>query len=170
MQLRCAASPKANKMQRLAPADASVLDDNWRRRRAPYVNATLIGSALMVFGIVGAQILSLGLTARPHLSLAVSEPVATSFSRPDIIDRNGRLLATDVEAPSLFADPAIVIDRDEVVEKLLTTTSPTEPFRCIFPRMKLHHQGFQAKNRVEEKILLLQPETFKEDQALPPFT
>ena len=120
MQLRCAASPKANKMQRLAPADASVLDDNWRRRRAPYDNATLIGSALMVFGIVGAQILSLGLTARPHLSLAVSEPVATSFSRPDIIDRNGRLLATDVEAPSLFADPAIVIDRDEVVEKLLT--------------------------------------------------
>lgn len=101
-------------------ADASAADGDWRRRRAPYVNATLIGSAFLVFGVVGAQILSLGLTARPQLSLAVSEPVATSFSRPDIIDRNGRLLATDVEAPSLFADPAIVIDRDEVVEKLLT--------------------------------------------------
>lgn len=101
-------------------AEASVSDGDWRRRRAPYVNATLIGSTFLVFGVVGAQILSLGLTARPQLSLAVSEPVATSFSRPDIIDRNGRLLATDVEAPSLFADPAIVIDRDEVVEKLLT--------------------------------------------------
>lgn len=106
--------------QRPTPTDASGSDGDWRRRRAPYVNATLIGSALVVFGVVGAQILSLGLTPRPHLSLAVSEPVATSFSRPDIIDRNGRLLATDVEAPSLFADPAIVIDRDEVVEKLLT--------------------------------------------------
>lgn len=90
------------------------------RRRAPVVNATLIGGALLAFGSVGAQLLSLGLTPRTHMSMAVSEPVATSFSRPDIIDRNGRLLATDVEAPSLFADPAIVIDRDEVVEKLVT--------------------------------------------------
>ena len=75
---------------------------------------------MLAFATVGVQVLSLGLTTRPHMSMAVSEPVATSFSRPDIIDRNGRLLATDVEAPSLFADPAIVIDRDEIVEKLKT--------------------------------------------------
>jgi cell division protein FtsI (penicillin-binding protein 3) len=98
------------------PASASLR----RHRRAPVVNATLIGGAMLAFGIIGAQILSLGLTQPAHMSMAVSEPVATSFSRPDIIDRNGRLLATDIEAPSLFADPAIVIDRDEVVEKLMT--------------------------------------------------
>jgi cell division protein FtsI (penicillin-binding protein 3) len=91
-----------------------------QRRRAPIVNATLIGGAMLAFACVGVQVLSLGLTSRTHMSMAVSEPIATSFSRPDIIDRNGRLLATDVEAPSLFADPAIVIDRDEVVEKLVT--------------------------------------------------
>ncbi len=91
-----------------------------RRRRAPLVNASLIGGTMLAFLAVGAQVLTLGLTSRPHMSMAVSEPVATSFSRPDIIDRNGRLLATDVEAPSLFADPAIVIDRDEIVEKLKT--------------------------------------------------
>ncbi len=44
--------------------------------------------------------------------------MAQSFARPDIVDRNGRLLATDVEAYSLFADPGRVIDRDEAVEKL----------------------------------------------------
>lgn len=90
------------------------------RRRAPVVNAMLIGSAFVAFAGVGLRVLSLGITARPHLSMALSEPIATSFSRPDIIDRNGRLLATDVEAPSLFADPAVVLDRDEAVEKLVT--------------------------------------------------
>ena len=73
-----------------------------------------------MFACVALQVLALGVTSRPHMSMAVAEPLATSFSRPDIIDRNGRLLATDVEAPSLFADPAIIIDRDEVVEKLST--------------------------------------------------
>lgn len=107
-------------MQRPGSPASDARPADWQRRRAPYVNGTLIGGALLAFVSVGAQILNLGLTSRPQMSIAVSEPVATSFSRPDIIDRNGRLLATDVEAPSLFADPAIVIDRDEVVEKLLT--------------------------------------------------
>lgn len=51
-------------------------------------------------------------------SLSVSEPISATFARPDIVDRNGRLLATDVEVPSLFADPSLVIDRDEVAESL----------------------------------------------------
>ena len=111
---------KANEMQRHATTEGLNAASDRRRRRAPIVNASLIGSALLVFTILGTQILSLGLSSSAHMSMSVSEPVATSFSRPDIIDRNGRLLATDVEAPSLFADPAIVIDRDEVVEKLIT--------------------------------------------------
>lgn len=90
------------------------------RRRAPYVNASLIGGAALLFAAIGAQLVRIGLTERPHITVAVSEAVATSFARPDIVDRSGRLLATDVEAPSLFADPAIIIDRDEVVEKLST--------------------------------------------------
>ncbi|MEQ1652766.1 MAG: penicillin-binding protein 2 [Hyphomicrobium sp.] len=110
-----------------APPIATTTTMDRQRRRAPYVNATLIAGTLLAFGAVGAQVLSLGLTKRPQMSMAVSEPVATSFSRPDIIDRNGRLLATDVEAPSLFADPAIVIDRDEVVEKLVTVLPDLNP-------------------------------------------
>lgn len=107
-------------MQRAPASESTASAHERRRRRPPVVNASLIGGAMLAFGIVGAQVLSLGLTPRTQMTMAVSEPVATSFSRPDIIDRNGRLLATDVEAPSLFADPAIVIDRDEIVEKLVT--------------------------------------------------
>ena len=60
----------------------------------------------------------LALQSQGELSASLNETVAQSFARPDIVDRNGRLLATDVEAYSLFADPARVIDRDEAVEKL----------------------------------------------------
>ncbi len=90
-----------------------------RTRRAPLVNAMLLSGTVLAFGTVASQLLNLGLSGQQQITIAVSEPVATSFSRPDIIDRNGRLLATDVEVPSLFADPAIIIDRDEVVEKLI---------------------------------------------------
>jgi cell division protein FtsI (penicillin-binding protein 3) len=39
-------------------------------------------------------------------------------SRPDIFDRSGRLIATDVRAPSLFGEPRKIIDTDEAVEQL----------------------------------------------------
>ncbi len=86
-----------------------------RRRIA---NALLFGAVMAMFGAVGGRLVYLGIHTGPQVTLAVSDAVPTSFARPDIIDRGGRLLATDVEVPSLFADPAIVLDRDEVVEKL----------------------------------------------------
>lgn len=49
--------------------------------------------------------------------------VEDRLPRPDIIDRNGVLLATDVAVASIFADPAKIIDIDEAVE-LLTATMP----------------------------------------------
>lgn len=44
-------------------------------------------------------------------------------ARPDITDRNGEVLATDVRMPSLFGEPRRLIDVDEAVE-LLTATVP----------------------------------------------
>jgi cell division protein FtsI (penicillin-binding protein 3) len=77
-----------------------------------------VGMALF-FMAIGAQLVRLALQGlTENASITLSETVAQSFARPDIVDRNGRLLATDVEVYSLFADPARVIDRDEVVEKL----------------------------------------------------
>ena len=46
----------------------------------------------------------------------VQDAVATA--RPDIVDRNGEILATDIKAPSLFAEPRRIIDRDETVDQL----------------------------------------------------
>ncbi len=43
---------------------------------------------------------------------------AISSSRPDIVDRNGEILATDIRTPSLFAEPRRLLDVDEALEKL----------------------------------------------------
>ena len=102
------------------------------RRRA---EAAVYGVLFSAFMVVVAQLFVLAVGRRTDIALAISEPVAaTSFSRPDIVDRNGRLLATDLEAPSIFADPGVVLDRDEVVEKLSTVLpdlNATELLRAL---------------------------------------
>lgn len=61
--------------------------------------------------------------SREEIFAQSAEPVVGthSASRPEIIDRNGRIIATDITASSLFADPALILDRDETIEKLLAT-------------------------------------------------
>lgn len=44
---------------------------------------------------------------------------AVSSARPDILDRNGEIIAIDVKSPSLFAEPRRLIDPDEALEGLL---------------------------------------------------
>ena len=75
------------------------------------------GLAVLFLGLA-AQLTKLATNASSVVTAAISEPVATTVSRPDIVDRNGRLLATDVEVHSLYADPFRVLDRDEALEKL----------------------------------------------------
>ena len=51
--------------------------------------------------------------------LAKHEPSApTTHARGDIVDRNGVLLATTLETPSLFADPKQVLDPKDAAQKL----------------------------------------------------
>ncbi len=81
-----------------------------------------VGLIMLVFGA-----LFLTLSGRlVYLAVAPDEPVglrrataaATSAARPDIIDRNGEVLATDVKTVSVFAEPRKIIDKDEAVELL----------------------------------------------------
>lgn len=58
--------------------------------------------------------------------------------RPDIVDRNGVLLATDVAVASLYADPRKIIDIDEAVEAL-TAVVPDLDAKTL--RAKLTQQG-----------------------------
>jgi cell division protein FtsI (penicillin-binding protein 3) len=81
---------------------------------------TLLALAALIacFVAIAAQLLRLGLKAEADFHLNIAEPIGQSWSRPDIVDRHGQLLATDVATHSLYADPQLVLDIDELVEKL----------------------------------------------------
>ncbi len=73
----------------------------------------------MGFGAVSVQLVRLAMTGQDtRLAMQSAQPVVHTYSRPDIVDRNGRLLATDLAAYSLFADPQTILDADEASEAL----------------------------------------------------
>lgn len=81
----------------------------------------MIALALGFAGLAG-QLLRLGLSkdrSAHSMRVAASSPIARSYARPDIVDRRGRLLATDLVGHSLYADPSQIIDADRAVEALL---------------------------------------------------
>jgi cell division protein FtsI (penicillin-binding protein 3) len=76
-----------------------------------------------VYAIIAFRLVMFGVIAdsrAPHRAV-VGDAVATA--RPDIRDRNGEILATDVRVPSLYGEPRRIIDVDEAVE-LLTADLP----------------------------------------------
>jgi len=88
---------------------------------------------LAAFGVVSAKLITYGNT---EASMESAPPQrANMAARPDIIDRNGVLLATDIKTYSLFAEPRRIIDADEVIE-LLTTVLPDLDWRTSYNRLR----------------------------------
>lgn len=76
-----------------------------------------IGCAI-AFTIMGGRLVQYAMV-EPVVTGSIG-PVSRVASRPNITDRNGELLATDLNMVSLYADPRRIVDPDEVVEKLAT--------------------------------------------------
>lgn len=106
-------------MARAIPLMPAELHD--RQIRSSAIRAALVGGVLVAsFAAVAVQLVRLAASGQDGVRLAAAAPLTTSFSRPDIVDRNGRLLATDVAVPSLFADPKHIASVDETLERLST--------------------------------------------------
>ena len=81
----------------------------------------------LAFVLVGGRLISLGFDGTERSAGGIYD-ISTTVHRPDILDRNGRLLATDIRGATLYADPKRVIDVDELVEQVtsvLTHVNPT---------------------------------------------
>jgi cell division protein FtsI (penicillin-binding protein 3) len=95
--------------------------DRAAKARARVGLAILAFSA--VFAIIAARLLMYAIVGDSHGTRRTASQDAIATARPDILDRNGEILATDVKASSLFGEPRRIIDVDEAVE-LLTATLP----------------------------------------------
>ena len=76
-----------------------------------------------IFSVITFRLVMFATISEGHGGRRSVSQDAVATARPDILDRNGQIIATDVKTPSLFAEPRKIIDVDEAVE-LLTAVLP----------------------------------------------
>src|SRR5438067_12417872 len=77
----------------------------------------------LVYAVIGGRLIMFAVGGDNHGARRTASQDAIATARPDIVDRNGEVLATDVKGPSRFGEPRRIIDKDEAVE-LLPATLP----------------------------------------------
>jgi cell division protein FtsI (penicillin-binding protein 3) len=87
----------------------------------------VMAAFMLVYGAVVGRLTLLALDPPERHASHRQQNDTISASRPDVLDRNGTILATDVRQPSLFAEPRRIIDADEAAEQLVE----------IFPDMRV---------------------------------
>ncbi|GJE26337.1 peptidoglycan D,D-transpeptidase FtsI family protein [Methylobacterium organophilum] len=89
-----------------------------------YARVGLVGLAFAcVFGAISVRLVVMAATPGNNSDDHRVAAAATTAIRPDIIDRNGEILATDIRTVSVFAEPRNIYDKDEATE-LLTAVLP----------------------------------------------
>ena len=76
-----------------------------------------------VYAVISGKLIYFAMKPEAPQTIRHAASQSLSGSRPNIIDRNGEVLATDVKMVSVFAEPRRIIDKDEAVE-LLTAVLP----------------------------------------------
>ncbi|MBD9387536.1 penicillin-binding protein 2 [Agrobacterium sp. AGB01] len=69
--------------------------------------------------VIGGRLVQYGME-KPEIVSSIAPADRLMASRPDLLDRNGEVLATDIRTVSLFAEPHRIVDVDEAIEKLRT--------------------------------------------------
>lgn len=101
------------------------LDGDGRGGARDRVAFTMVVFALAYLVIAGRLVLLGFTTETPNMArLTAADSVAAA--RPDLVDRNGEILATDIRTASLFAEPRKILDVDEAIELLSTVLPPLD--------------------------------------------
>lgn len=75
---------------------------------------------VLVYGLIIGRLTMIGLNRPAETASIGGAQTAISAGRPDIVDRNGEILATDIKFASLYAEPRRIVDPDEATEALAT--------------------------------------------------
>ncbi len=89
----------------------------------------MMGVFVLAFAVLAGRLVQLGLRHDDDLRLKASARQQQAVDRPEIHDRRGEILAIDIPTSSLYADPKVLLDVDEAVEKLATVLPEFETER-----------------------------------------
>ena len=113
-----------------------------------------LGLAVVIFAgvycVIAAKLVMFAYMGEGHGGRRTVGQDAVATARPDILDRRGEILATDVKSPSLFAEPRKLIDVDEAVE-LLTATLPDLDARELRDRLSSKRGFIWLKREITPK-------------------
>ncbi|MBZ9867287.1 penicillin-binding protein 2 [Mesorhizobium sp. CA15] len=115
--------------------DGSIVVDAARKATGGKAKTRIVMTMAVFFTIystIAGRLVYLGLQ-NPDLSGGPENRVTAS--RPDIVDRNGEVLATDIKTASLFAEPRRIVDADEAIERL-STVLPEIDYEQTYRKLK----------------------------------
>ncbi len=119
--------------------------------------AIMMGAFFIAYGVIGGRLVQFGVTSPEEVS-AIPPADRLMASRPDILDRNGEVMATDVRTVSLYAEPNKIVDVDEAVE-MLNSVLPDLDVKGTYKKLssKSHFQWLrrQLTPKQQNQILAL---------------
>ncbi|MDP3899021.1 MAG: penicillin-binding protein 2 [Mesorhizobium sp.] len=109
-----------------AASNAIVVDGKRKATGGRTRNRVLMTMAVFfaVYGVIAGRLVYLGVQDPDASTAGIGRVLA---SRPDIVDRNGEVLATDIKTSSLFAEPKNIVDADEALELLSSVLPDLDP-------------------------------------------
>jgi len=155
-----AATPEAAKPDAASAAKPAAKKARWKLFDKRWIFADVSKSNsrvklvavgfVLLFAAINGKLIYLGLKPEPAQTAKSAASDAISGARPDILDRNGDVLATDVKVMSIFAEPKRIIDKDEAVE-LLTAVLPGVDAKELRERIGSRKGFIWVKRAVTEK-------------------
>ncbi len=96
------------------------------------ISLVMIGACL-IYAIIAGRLVEYGLRDLTTVA-SIARGDALLASRPDLLDRHGKVLATDIRTVSLYASPHKITDPDEVIEALATVL-PELDARTVYRKL-----------------------------------
>jgi cell division protein FtsI (penicillin-binding protein 3) len=121
-----------------------------RSRKARTRVGLMLVAFAAVYALIALRLVIFAVAPESPIARRAGSQDAMATARPDILDRNGQILATDVRMPSLFGEPRKIIDVDEATE-LLTAVLPDLDANEVRERLASRRGFVWLKREIEPK-------------------
>ena len=145
-------APRPSGLAFLAARCWSLLAGFWRLRadKSSWRIRLVAAGFAALYLVIGLRLVYLGAKPEPPQALKSAVSDTVSEARPDVLDRNGEILATDVKVTSAFAEPRRIIDIDDAVD-LLTGVLPDLDAQALHERLSSRKGFVWIKRNISPK-------------------